>query len=571
MYSGGAEKTLVKWRLGTSNKQFLPRMGADIKFIVNAPNNACLATSHSDNAVRLIDGTNKVTQAVVGLVKHKAIPDLEARESILPTGLVWDPRSRGLFFNAQAGHLQLFDLERNSIIFNLDIANRNILTDERNQIVGNTEILRAALSSDGEWLATVESWSHKLVGYQDTQLKFWQYKASFNNYELNTVVAMPHAGDVTAIEFQPGVLGQQSPCLVSISLDYKFKIWRLVDDTDIYRKKDAWTCDIAGDFRQKIPSALSFSEDGSVLAIAFQDTVTLWNPTTSSLNTTLTHLLVNEPIKLLEFGKDECFRFLVCASETMLFAWDVITQGLQWKFEQNLPSPVSCLIVDPKSIYMAAILKNSELIVFAPSSCKPVYHQTSILSSEPISAVFTPRSNPLKIGPEWLINSRLMIIDSDQELYWVDDKSSPGINTKLVSQVSRMDSLPWTPFAAMKAQQQVFVAQKMRPIVHDTNKITGYESIQSLMDTPASALPPMSRISYSFLQKFVKPHNKESITSTSSAPRPAENHAANDASTNGFVVTTSNVTLDDSLHLLLTDDCDWLFKMEQLTVCDMET
>jgi len=49
MYSGGAEKTLVKWRLGTSNKQFLPRMGADIQFIVNAPNNACIATSHSDN------------------------------------------------------------------------------------------------------------------------------------------------------------------------------------------------------------------------------------------------------------------------------------------------------------------------------------------------------------------------------------------------------------------------------------------------------------------------------------------------------------------------------------------
>lgn len=60
-------------------------------------------------------------QAVVGLVKHKPIPNLEAKESILPTGLVWDPRSRGLFFNAQAGHLQLFDLERNSIIFNVCI------------------------------------------------------------------------------------------------------------------------------------------------------------------------------------------------------------------------------------------------------------------------------------------------------------------------------------------------------------------------------------------------------------------------------------------------------------------
>jgi len=33
----------------------------------------------------------------------------------------------------------------------------------------------------------------------------------------------------------------------------------------------------------------------------------------------------------------------------------------------------------------------------------------------------------------------------------------------------------------MKAQQQVLVAQKMRPVVHDTNKISGYESIQSVL------------------------------------------------------------------------------------------
>lgn len=89
------------------------------------------------------------------------------------------------------------------------------------------------------------------------------------------------------------------------------------------------------------------------------------------------------------------------------------------------------------------------------------------------------------------------------------------------------------------------------------------------METPASALPPMSRISYSFLQNFVKPHDKESITSASSIARPTENHETSDV-TNGFAV-TNNVALDESLHLLLTDDCDWLFKMEQLTVCDMET
>ncbi len=49
LYSGGSEKVMVKWRLGMSRKQFLPRMGSTIKFIVNAPDNICVATSHSDN------------------------------------------------------------------------------------------------------------------------------------------------------------------------------------------------------------------------------------------------------------------------------------------------------------------------------------------------------------------------------------------------------------------------------------------------------------------------------------------------------------------------------------------
>ena len=129
---------------------------------------------------------------------------------------------------------------------------------------------------------------------------------------------MPHSDGVLALAFQPGLLGQQSPCLVSIGLDSKFKIWRLVDDTDIYReylyhlgnlnfqvnwhfriagKKEAWTCDVAGDFRQMQPTAISFSEDGSLLAISFEDIVTFWNPQTSNFKTSLAHTLIDQPIR----------------------------------------------------------------------------------------------------------------------------------------------------------------------------------------------------------------------------------------------------------------------------------
>lgn len=75
------------------------------------------------SAIRFISSTNKINRAVLGLVKHDPIRGLEStepvKESVLPTGLVWDPRSEGIFFNAQAGFLQLFDPQQNSMMFNV--------------------------------------------------------------------------------------------------------------------------------------------------------------------------------------------------------------------------------------------------------------------------------------------------------------------------------------------------------------------------------------------------------------------------------------------------------------------
>ncbi|XP_046642044.1 WD repeat-containing protein 75-like [Daphnia pulicaria] len=223
LYSGGSEKVMVKWRL---------------------------------EAIRIIDSTNKINRAIFGgLVKHDPIRGLEdgesKKESVMPTGLVFDPRTQGIFFNSQAGFLQLFDPLRSSMIFNMDIANRNVLTDERNTIIGNAEVLRVAVSP---------------TGYHDMNLKFWRYDAVQANYELNTDVTMPHHDRITSLAFQPGLLGTEYPCL--------------------------WTCDVAGDFRKMMPTAASFSEDGSLLAIAFQDTVTSWDPMTINLNTTLSHNLI---------------------------------------------------------------------------------------------------------------------------------------------------------------------------------------------------------------------------------------------------------------------------------------
>ncbi|EFX78840.1 hypothetical protein DAPPUDRAFT_305112 [Daphnia pulex] len=562
LYSGGSEKVMVKWRLGGKRKQFLPRMGSTIKFIVNAPDNICVATSHSDNAIRIIDSTNKINRAIFGLVKHDPIRGLEdgesKKESVMPTGLVFDPRTQGIFFNSQAGFLQLFDPLRDSMIFNMDIANRNVLTDERNTVIGNAEVFRVAVSPTGEWLATLEVWSNMSVGYHDMNLKFWRYDAVQANYELNTDVTMPHHDRITSLAFQPGLLGTEYPCLVSIGRDLKFKIWRLVDDTDIYRQKESWTCDVAGDFRKMMPTATSFSEDGSLLAIAFQDTVTLWDPMTINLNTTLSHNLIEESIELMEFGRDQCFRYLVCASKSSLFAWDVISKGLVWKVGK-LRSPIRCLVPDPKSSYMAVVLQNSEVFVFAPSSSKPVHTITNVMSSEPIAALFVPRPNPLANSPEWLVNSRLLIVDDQQEFYSVDDNSVCGFDEKLTTPISHMDSLPWTPFSAIKAQKQISAAKQIVPVIHQTNGIKGYKSVQSLLETSTSTLPPMSRICNSFMIDLMIKHDPKSMT----VKADSENGATNDLPTlmNGHIESKMPALKEEATQQkLLTLDCQWITK-----------
>ena len=183
----------------------------------------------------------------------------------------------------------------------MDIANRNVLTNERFQVIGNAEVLRAAVSSDGEWLATLESWSNEEANYRDTRLKFWRFNVVASNYELNTDVLMPHGNSaVTSLAFQPGAVGLDWPCLVSIGrTDGKFKVWQLAGEGDNVSslRRVYWSCQVAGDFRKLTPTAQSFSEDGSLLAIAFESTITLWDPMTSALNSTLAHSLIDAPIE----------------------------------------------------------------------------------------------------------------------------------------------------------------------------------------------------------------------------------------------------------------------------------
>ena len=86
-----------------------------------------------------------------------------------------------------------------------------------------------------------------------------------------------------------------------------------------------WQCESVGFYRNEPASEASFSEDGSLLAVAFAGVLTLWDPSTNQLRATLPHEGLTGKIRHLVFGSGTCSHMLLCVAEDVVLAWNLLT------------------------------------------------------------------------------------------------------------------------------------------------------------------------------------------------------------------------------------------------------
>jgi NET1-associated nuclear protein 1 (U3 small nucleolar RNA-associated protein 17) len=106
MLSGGLEGVLVLWQLDTKHKDFLPRLGSDIKGISISPDKSLYALDFMDNTIRLLSAINlEIKQTIMGLkfgtLDHKAYPK--------NTGLVLEPSNECMVMNGVPGTMQFYN------------------------------------------------------------------------------------------------------------------------------------------------------------------------------------------------------------------------------------------------------------------------------------------------------------------------------------------------------------------------------------------------------------------------------------------------------------------------------
>ncbi|XP_056006954.1 WD repeat-containing protein 75-like [Ostrea edulis] len=495
LLSGGHECVLVKWQYNSKEREFLPRLRAPIGHVVCSPDNQVFATCHQDNCVNLISNTFELLHVIDGLSLCHLHTQLWVRLSVR---LLYDPRTKALVTNGRVGHLQFYSIEADKQLYDLDIVQENYTSPEDlSKPLYPTEVTNAAFSSQGEWLATVDVWDDGVMS-PDIQLKFWMYQEESQEYILNTIVHYPHDKKVVDLKFRPhGDDLDVVPTVVTSGGDGKFKTWTCVDDSDIYRKNTKWICHNVGYYKDRPAGPVSFSEDGSLLAVGFSSTVTIWDTENNVLRHCFnTHSDDNRDIKFCEFGHQSCCHLLVSVSDDLLCVWNLLTCAVVWSVQVD----VSVLATDPLSPYMAVIDSEQKLYVFKPSSSDIVYSKPLISKSPVTCAIFIPQTKGSTKGKqlEWQTSSQLYFFNEEQELQTVVNEEEEEKRSSLDPRAIQ-ENLPSTPFSVFLGGERKSVQDTGSQVARLAPSII----TKQILESAPHAQPPVTSLCLPFLQSLI--------------------------------------------------------------------
>ncbi|KAH7961277.1 hypothetical protein HPB52_006407 [Rhipicephalus sanguineus] len=446
LLSGGGECVLVKWSLPSGGKQFLPRMGLPIRHIATSPDATLILTAHTDNCLRLVSSQMNVVRQVQGL----ALSQGSAREL-----LFHDPRSSSLLLRGMPGHLQFYQPHEDKQLFCLDVVGQNYMTQEREGGIVNTEVVLAALADD--WLVTVEHWADDSLG-PETRLKFWHFDHTLQNFVLDTSVYAPHNGPLNDLQLhKPDTESSRGTFLaLTTADDRKFRLWAPQDEVAVPDGPEptsqgqvvhvsSWNCIGSGSFRGFAAGKGSISQDGSLLAVSFGRSATLWSED-CALRAALAHPQCPSSITELCFGRGASSHLLTTCTEVKLIVWDIICLTVLWE----LDCTVTCLVADISSEAVAAFCSNNSMLLFEPRIKDSV--QTSDVPAE-----------------------------CQPELYsWVDDtKEKEAVKA---NQSIKLESVvPPTPFGALVAQESRSAVATEAPEQHRLG-LSGFREVRQRAD-----------------------------------------------------------------------------------------
>ncbi|KAM0789065.1 hypothetical protein ACM66B_003128 [Microbotryomycetes sp. NB124-2] len=355
LMSGGEEAVLVMWQLHTGHHEFVPRLGAPILALSITDN----SSTEQQVAARLRDGSIvfvgsqklRISKTISGLKADPVRLHDVARRSNVRVPLTFDPITRSLVL--PAGHpssLQFYSPADDAQTLELEVAPSNRVSAASEVPLEPTRVEYAVFSSPSStrstsWLATLDSWSNGTFA-SSRQLKFWQRRSSktksspSTSFSLTTRIDKPHDDVITSMQFSPSL---EMPLLLTTSLDGRIKLWSF--------DGQAWACRTSLMYRAMVPLDASWSQDGSMFAVAHERVVTLWSTYDNKLIQAFTCSDASAaPMERVAFAGKEG-TMLLAGGKHGTMAWDLMT----FTETHNLSFEVGVLAPRPHSNHVVAI------------------------------------------------------------------------------------------------------------------------------------------------------------------------------------------------------------------------
>jgi len=505
LLSGGHECVLAKWMTDSASKtpaDTLPRLGSQIINISCSIDNRFYAVCYADNGIQII-GNNFFRGPTIQGLARRYLPSNSDMNKIdkrsTSVGLIYDPRSGALVTNGRPGQLQFFNVEDNRQLFSLNVVGHNYVSPENlNKPMIPTCVEKVAFDSTGNWMATFERRDDGVTAVE-ARLKFWNYSMEKSSFVLNTSVDTPHNGRLNALKFRPNDMleDRRSMMFVSSSVDGSIKTWSLINEGSQKDQNLRWSCSGIGVYQSQVAGPIDFSQDGSVLAVAFRDVITLWYPAYCCMCKEI--ISVPDTVRLdisdVAFGLESSSHLLVFCTTERLVCWNMLSFSLQWCLSLNVTS----LIMNPLSNIMAIFTSDKQLLIMSPKSSVPLYKNVNLPGAQVAMACFLPEQKSGSVL--WQAAARLYFMNSNQELYSLFAKDEIDDNVKRTAPL-QLNFDKRSVLSMLMAPGDLGALSRTVPVSSHVIPATS-KFIEEALNNQFIAMPPVSLLCMSFMESLL--------------------------------------------------------------------
>ncbi|CAL0325563.1 unnamed protein product [Lupinus luteus] len=354
LYSGGKEGVLVLWQLDTGKKKFLPRIGSPLLYFIDSPDPSVSLISCADNQIHILKVPSMEIMTSISGIKPRLASE-KVCESFSSKAAAFDYTSGLVAVQTENYSIQFYSLFANRGLYEVQACERNHHPADDITVV----VTLVELSIDGTMMGTVEvKLPEEGIGGL-VCLKLWDLDTDSKRFSVSTLIYEPHRdAHISAVAFHP-----TRHMAVSSSYGGDFKIWH---KNEVQQKKQmlqnsGWICHAVGSYKNKAMRAAAFSADGSVLAVAADTVITLWDPDRNVLVAVVGE--TSTPIVSLNFaGRSEYLLSISHGSKPQLSVWNMSKLASSWSYRLQVEA-VSCAL-DLSYFAILALLPESSKHTF---------------------------------------------------------------------------------------------------------------------------------------------------------------------------------------------------------------